>query len=88
MFNQISKYSNVTFFNFIFDVGPGWTPKLNHNPATRLNSVQHHDRGGGYGGKRGGMRRKRHHARSKIILKHESEIHVKADHVHSGVFHP
>ncbi len=40
------------------------------------------------GGERGGMRRKRHQARSKIILKHSSENHAKADHVQSGVFHP
>ncbi len=42
----------------------------------------------GGGGERGGMRRKRHHARSKIILNQDSENLGKADHVQSGVFHP
>jgi len=60
-----------------------------------FNSVTHtsitpHNKGvvGGYGGKGAALRRKRHQARSKIILKHDSENHVKADHVQSGVFHP
>ena len=42
----------------------------------------------GVGWKRGGMRRKRHQARSKIINRLGSENQVKQDHVRSGVFHP
>jgi hypothetical protein len=42
----------------------------------------------GVGWKRGGMRRKRHQTRSKIINRLGSENQVKQDHVRSGVFHP
>lgn len=61
--------------------------QLSQQSRPHHNTHQGRCRVGGWG-KGAALRRKRHQARSKIILKHESEIHVKADHVQSGVFHP